>query len=65
MPKLPIVSGEKLIKILNKKGFILDRITESHHILLHLQKKITLFVPVHKRKNLDNPCHPKGRRYNH
>jgi predicted RNA binding protein YcfA (HicA-like mRNA interferase family) len=52
MPKIPSISGEKLIKILHKKGFLLDRITGSHHILIHLQKKLTLSIPVHKGRIL-------------
>lgn len=52
MPKLPIVSGEKLVKILFKKGFLLDRVSGSHHILVQVDKKITVSVPIHKGKTL-------------
>lgn len=52
MPKLPVVSGIWLIKVLTKSGFVLNRISGSHHILIHPQKQITVSVPVHKGKTL-------------
>jgi len=45
-PKLPVISGEKLIKILVKKGFVVRRQTGSHIVL---QKgRIVFSVPNHK-----------------
>lgn len=52
MPNIPIIKGQKLIKVLEKKGFKLNRINGSHHILIHPEKHITLSVPVHKGKTL-------------
>jgi predicted RNA binding protein YcfA (HicA-like mRNA interferase family) len=52
MPKLPNITGEKLLKILQKEGFILKRITGSHHILFHPTKKLHVSVPIHKGKTL-------------
>lgn len=52
MSNIPIIKGQKLIKILLKTGFKLNRINGSHHILIHPQKHITLSVPVHKGKTL-------------
>ena len=52
MPNIPIINGTKLIKILRKKGFILNRIKGSHHILIHPEKQLTISVPVHKGKTL-------------
>ncbi len=52
MPKIPIVNGNKLIKVLKKKGFLLDRISGSHHIFIHPTQQITISVPVHKGKTL-------------
>lgn len=52
MPNIPIIKGLKLIKILIKYGFVLNRINGSHHILIHPQKHITLSIPVHKGKTL-------------
>lgn len=52
MPKIPIINGIKLIKILKRNGFVSDRISGSHHILIHPQKQITVSIPVHKDKTL-------------
>lgn len=52
MPKIPIINGAKLIKVLIKKGFVLNRVNGSHHILIHPQKQITISIPVHKGKTL-------------
>ena len=52
MPKVPIISGEKLIKVLKKKGFILNRVTGSHHILVFQNQHLRVSVPVHKGKTL-------------
>jgi len=46
MPKLPSISGEELVKILIKEGFILISQKGSH---IKLKKdKITVIVPNHK-----------------
>jgi len=52
MPKIPIVNGNQLIKVLTKSGFVLNRISGSHHILIHPQKQITISIPIHKGKTL-------------
>ncbi len=52
MPKIPIINGTKLVKILKKKGFVLNRIRGSHHILIHQEKQITVSIPVHKSTTL-------------
>lgn len=52
MPNIPIVNAIKLIKVLLKSGFVLNRINGSHHVLIHSQKHITISVPVHKGKTL-------------
>jgi predicted RNA binding protein YcfA (HicA-like mRNA interferase family) len=33
MPKLPSLTSSDVIRILEKKGFVLDRIKGSHHII--------------------------------
>lgn len=51
MPKLPILSGKKLIKALSKLGFQHIRTTGSHAILNKIDKekgKVTVPVPLHK-----------------
>ncbi len=52
MPKIPIISGEKIIKVLKRDGFVLNRISGSHHILIHPTKQISVSIPVHKGKTL-------------
>lgn len=50
MPKLPIVSGIKIVKVLSKIGFEHIRTSGSHMILTKKNngKKITLPIPNHK-----------------
>jgi predicted RNA binding protein YcfA (HicA-like mRNA interferase family) len=54
MPKLPALKPRQIIKILEKKGFVLDRVKGSHHIYYHPETKRRAIVPLH-RKDL-----PKG-----
>ena len=54
MPKLPSLTSQKIIKVLEKKGFVLDRIKGSHHVYYHPETKRRVVVPLHKQ-NL-----PKG-----
>ncbi len=49
MPKLPSLTPQKIIKVLEKKGFVLDRIKGSHRIYYHLETKRRVVVPLHKR----------------
>ena len=47
MPRLPAVRPRKLIKVLKNKGFVLDRVKGSHHILK--RGDISVTVPFHNR----------------
>jgi predicted RNA binding protein YcfA (HicA-like mRNA interferase family) len=49
MPKLSPLTPQKVIKILEKKGFVLDRVSGSHHIYYHPEAKRRAVVPVHKK----------------
>ncbi len=49
MPKLPSLTPQKVIKVLEKRGFVLDRIKGSHHIYYHTETKRRVVVPLHKR----------------
>ena len=49
MPKLPSLTPEKVIKVLKRKGFVLDRTKGSHHIYYHPETKRRVVVPLHKR----------------
>lgn len=49
MPKLPSLTPLKIIKALEKKGFILDRIKGSHHIYYNQITKRRVIIPLHKK----------------
>lgn len=46
------ISGTKLIKALKKRGWKLDRIKGSHHIMVHASSRATLSIPVHGNRPL-------------
>lgn len=46
------ISGKNFCKILRKKGWILVRISGSHHIYIKKSRKERISVPVHKNQNL-------------
>lgn len=52
MPKLPVLTSKKLIKILKEKGFELDHSTGSHFIFRNLLNSKIVTVPF---KNRDIP----------
>ncbi len=49
MPKLPSLTPQKIIKVLEKKGFVLDRTKGSHYIYYHPETKRKVIVPLHKK----------------
>ena len=49
MPKLPPLTPQKIIKVLEKKGFVLDRIKGSHHVYYHPETRRRVVVPLHKQ----------------
>ncbi len=49
MPKLPSLTSFKVIKLLESKGFILDRVKGSHYIYYHPETKRRVIVPHHNR----------------
>jgi len=48
MPKLPALTPQKLIRILEQRGFELDRVKGSHHIYYHPLTKHRAIVPLHR-----------------
>lgn len=50
MPKLPVLSGHKVIKALKKAGWEQKRIRGSHVILVKMidNQKVAFVVPLHK-----------------
>ena len=49
MPKLRNLNPQKLVKILERKGYILDRSKGSHRIYYHPVTKRRVVVPFHKK----------------
>ena len=61
MPKLPSLTPQKVIKILEKKGFILDRTKGSHHIYYHPETRRRVVVPLSQEIDAFNmPRFPFG-----
>ena len=50
MPKLPVLPPEKLAGILEKKGFVMDRIKGNHHAYCHQDLDVMVTIPFHKRE---------------
>ena len=46
------ISGKKLCKIIEKKGWVLKKVTGSHHIYEKTEVNKILSIPVHKNKDL-------------
>ena len=66
MPKLPAVPPQKLAKVLEKKGFVLDRIKGNHHVYVHPETKVTISLPSPQKgdkKGYAFRCNEAGRDY--
>jgi predicted RNA binding protein YcfA (HicA-like mRNA interferase family) len=46
------ISGKKLCKILERKGWQLKRVTGSHHIYVKQGVDVILSIPVHSNRDL-------------
>jgi len=49
MPKLPVLTPQKVNRVLEKHGFVLDRVKGSHHIYFNPSTKKRAVVPLHKK----------------
>jgi predicted RNA binding protein YcfA (HicA-like mRNA interferase family) len=49
MSKLPSFNSKEIIKILNKKGFKLDRTRGSHSIYINEKTRKRVVVPIHNK----------------
>jgi mRNA interferase HicA len=49
MPKLPVLTPKKLIKIFLKEGFIIDHITGSHYVMFNSVSKKMVTIPYHAK----------------
>ena len=50
MPKLPVVTYRRLLKVLEKSGFQLDRTTGSHFIFYNKVNKTRVTIPFHRKE---------------
>lgn len=46
------ISGKQLCKIVEQKGWVLRRITGSHHVYENLEGDKILSIPVHRNQDL-------------
>ncbi len=51
MPPVPVVSGERVVRALERAGFKVARVTGSHHIMRHPDGRGTT-VPVHRGRHV-------------
>jgi predicted RNA binding protein YcfA (HicA-like mRNA interferase family) len=49
MHKLPSITSQKVIKILERKGFVLDRAKGSHRVYYHSESKRRVIISYHKK----------------
>jgi len=49
MPKLPLLTSQQIIKILEQRGFVLDRSKGSHRIYIHPETRRRAVVPFHRK----------------
>ncbi|MBF0493212.1 MAG: type II toxin-antitoxin system HicA family toxin [Deltaproteobacteria bacterium] len=48
----PPIKPKQIVKILERQGFILRRVSGSHHIFRHPHTKVMVPVPIHGNKDL-------------
>jgi predicted RNA binding protein YcfA (HicA-like mRNA interferase family) len=48
---IPVISGAKVVKALEKAGFVVDRIAGSHHFMQHPDGR-AVPVPVHQGRDM-------------
>jgi predicted RNA binding protein YcfA (HicA-like mRNA interferase family) len=49
MSNVPTLKPSDLIRLLMSKGFVLDRVSGSHHIYIHPTSHKRVTVPFHKK----------------
>jgi len=49
MHKLPSLTSQKVIKILERKGFVLDRAKGSHRVYYHSESKRRVIISYHNK----------------
>ncbi|MEO5946939.1 MAG: type II toxin-antitoxin system HicA family toxin [Chitinophagaceae bacterium] len=48
-------SAKRIVQLVEQKGYLLKRVSGSHHIYFHPDLKKTVVVPIHANKDI-----PKG-----
>ena len=52
-PGLPAVNGRRVIRALQRAGFVVDRIAGSHHLLVHQDDpRLLVTVPMHAGRDI-------------
>lgn len=49
MPKFPALTSRQVIKVLEARGFVLDRSKGSHRIYFHPETRKRVVVPFHRK----------------
>jgi len=49
MPKTPSLTPQQVIKLLESRGFVLDRSKGSHQIFIHPETRKRVVVPFHRK----------------
>jgi predicted RNA binding protein YcfA (HicA-like mRNA interferase family) len=49
MPRLPALTPQSVIELLESKGFVLDRVRGGHPIYYHPETKQRVVVPFHRK----------------
>ncbi len=49
MPKTPALTPQQVIRILESRGFVLDRMKGSHRIYIHPATRRRAIIPFHKK----------------
>jgi predicted RNA binding protein YcfA (HicA-like mRNA interferase family) len=47
--KLPAVTPKQLIRVLGRRGWEVDRVRGSHHVVVHREEQRVLVIPMHSR----------------
>jgi len=55
MSRLPSLTARKVVRALNRAGFVEDRQKGSHLILIHPETKARTVVPVHPGRTIKEP----------
>lgn len=52
MTKLPALKAREVIRILERAGYQVDRVTGSHYIMRHPERRGRIPVPFHGRRDI-------------